>query len=180
MGPRSQIQVRQSRYKVCLRWVGLTLEKAAKHSLIRARYCYGAPYVCDELSQSGICAAGAFAHPAFLKESHFFNLTSKWPLPHRRCMNTDQDLQSRCSCLVRRLITPSRTSSATGLWTSCRRRKNISRSSCSRELNMALLFVVMSTTLTNVRLVPTSARMWTLIRNRLYKGAKLERHCRVV
>jgi len=31
-------------------------------------------YVCDQLSASGICAAGAFAHPAFLKESHFYNL----------------------------------------------------------------------------------------------------------
>ncbi|UJO16062.1 Hydrolase pyvD [Fulvia fulva] len=38
-------------------------------------YCYGAPYVMDQLSDKGICSAGAFAHPAFLKESHFENLT---------------------------------------------------------------------------------------------------------
>ena len=39
-------------------------------------YCYGAPYVMDQLSDKGICSAGAFAHPAFLKESHFENVTS--------------------------------------------------------------------------------------------------------
>ena len=44
---------------------------------MRPSYCYGAPYVCDELSSSGICTAGAFAHPAFLKESHFYNLKRK-------------------------------------------------------------------------------------------------------
>ncbi|KAH9826986.1 Dienelactone hydrolase family [Teratosphaeria destructans] len=37
-------------------------------------YCYGAPYVCDQLAAGGSCTAGAFAHPAFLKESHFYNL----------------------------------------------------------------------------------------------------------
>lgn len=36
-------------------------------------YCFGAPYVCDQLA-TGICTAGAFAHPAFLKEHHFRNL----------------------------------------------------------------------------------------------------------
>lgn len=36
-------------------------------------YCFGAPYVCDQLASS-LCAAGAFAHPAFLKEHHFKNL----------------------------------------------------------------------------------------------------------
>jgi len=43
------------------------------------RYCFGAPYVCDALSPSSsggepICVAGAFAHPAFLKEEHFRKL----------------------------------------------------------------------------------------------------------
>jgi len=37
---------------------------------------YGAPYVCESLVKGGICSAGAFAHPAFLKESHFYNLES--------------------------------------------------------------------------------------------------------
>ena len=39
---------------------------------------YGAPYVCDQLSDKGICSAGAFAHPAFLKEHHFENLKSEF------------------------------------------------------------------------------------------------------
>jgi dienelactone hydrolase len=41
-------------------------------------YCFGAPYVCRELAEGGNCAAGAFAHPAFLKESHFRSLTSSY------------------------------------------------------------------------------------------------------
>lgn len=39
------------------------------------RYCFGAPYVCDELAKETV-TAGAFAHPAFLKEEHFTNVTS--------------------------------------------------------------------------------------------------------
>lgn len=31
------------------------------------RYCFGAPSVCDELAKD-TCTAGAFAHPAFLKD----------------------------------------------------------------------------------------------------------------
>ncbi|KAF2653960.1 alpha/beta-hydrolase [Lophiostoma macrostomum CBS 122681] len=39
-------------------------------------YCFGAPYVCDELASTApdACSAGAFAHPAFLKEHHFQKL----------------------------------------------------------------------------------------------------------
>jgi dienelactone hydrolase len=39
-------------------------------------YCFGAPYVCDELASTAAdaCSAGAFAHPAFLKERHFERL----------------------------------------------------------------------------------------------------------
>lgn len=40
------------------------------------RYCFGAPYVCNELAGDTV-TAGAFAHPAFLKEHHFFNLKSE-------------------------------------------------------------------------------------------------------
>lgn len=36
-------------------------------------YCFGAPYVCDELAKDTV-TVGAFAHPAFLKEHHFENL----------------------------------------------------------------------------------------------------------
>lgn len=39
-------------------------------------YCFGAPYVCDELAKHTV-TAGAFAHPAFLKEHHFANINSK-------------------------------------------------------------------------------------------------------
>lgn len=41
-------------------------------------YCFGAPYVCEQLARGGdgVVSAGAFAHPAFLKESHFRNLDS--------------------------------------------------------------------------------------------------------
>ncbi|KAH6656894.1 hypothetical protein BKA67DRAFT_173469 [Truncatella angustata] len=39
-------------------------------------YCFGAPYVCDQLSGSGVCSVGAFAHPAFLKEHHLISLSS--------------------------------------------------------------------------------------------------------
>ncbi|KAK4556662.1 hypothetical protein LTR86_006233 [Recurvomyces mirabilis] len=36
-------------------------------------YCFGAPYVCNELAKTTV-VAGAFAHPAFLKDHHFSNL----------------------------------------------------------------------------------------------------------
>ncbi|OAP59512.1 hypothetical protein AYL99_06810 [Fonsecaea erecta] len=48
-------------------------------------YCFGAPYVCNELARD-ICTAGAFAHPAFLKETHFRQL--KKPL-FLSCAETD-------------------------------------------------------------------------------------------
>lgn len=43
--------------------------------LTASRYCFGAPYVCNELAGDTV-TAGAFAHPAFLKEHHFKNLKS--------------------------------------------------------------------------------------------------------
>lgn len=52
-------------------------------------YCFGAPYICDQLAQNGVCAAGAFAHPAFLKESHFYDLTSMYVRPYHR-QNADE------------------------------------------------------------------------------------------
>jgi hypothetical protein len=58
------------------RWVKEVKEKYGKPGTRFA--CVGAPYVCDELSDKGICTAGAFAHPAFLKESHFYNLKSTY------------------------------------------------------------------------------------------------------
>lgn len=56
-------------------------------------YCFGAPYVCDQLASS-LCSAGAFAHPAFLQEHHFRNLDK--PL-FMSCAQTDHtfDAESR-------------------------------------------------------------------------------------
>jgi dienelactone hydrolase len=39
-------------------------------------YCFGAPFVCNELAGTTV-SAGAFGHPAFLEEHHFTNLKSK-------------------------------------------------------------------------------------------------------
>ncbi|KAH7041518.1 dienelactone hydrolase [Microdochium trichocladiopsis] len=36
-------------------------------------YCWGARFVCVQLSDGGICSAGAIAHPSFVKESHVQN-----------------------------------------------------------------------------------------------------------
>lgn len=47
------------------------------------RYCFGAPFVCDELAKD-TCAAGAFAHPAALEDHHIRGVKSKLNshLPH--------------------------------------------------------------------------------------------------
>ncbi|KAI0756159.1 alpha/beta-hydrolase [Daedaleopsis nitida] len=37
-------------------------------------YCFGAPYVMDQLANADWMLAGAFAHPAFLDEAHFQNI----------------------------------------------------------------------------------------------------------
>ncbi|OIW34270.1 alpha/beta-hydrolase [Coniochaeta ligniaria NRRL 30616] len=56
-------------------------------------YCFGAPYVCNELAGNTV-TVGAFAHPAFLKEHHFYNI--KKPL-FLSCAEVDHtfDLPSR-------------------------------------------------------------------------------------
>ncbi|KAF2158508.1 hypothetical protein M409DRAFT_38208 [Zasmidium cellare ATCC 36951] len=38
-------------------------------------YCWGAPFVCDQLSERGICVARAFAHHANLNDANFSDLT---------------------------------------------------------------------------------------------------------
>ncbi|KAF2754407.1 alpha/beta-hydrolase [Pseudovirgaria hyperparasitica] len=54
------------------KWVDEVRERFGKGKKFACvGYCFGAPFVCNELSDAGICDAGAFAHPAFLKESHF-------------------------------------------------------------------------------------------------------------
>jgi dienelactone hydrolase len=52
----------------------IPLPELPRSCLTASRYCFGAPYVCDQLAEGGICSAGAFAHPAFLKDEHFRNL----------------------------------------------------------------------------------------------------------
>ena len=60
------------------KWVQAVREGFGKASTKYAcvGYCFGAPYVCDELAGE-LVTAGAFAHPAFLREHHFANLKSK-------------------------------------------------------------------------------------------------------
>ncbi|PVH79863.1 NAD(P)-binding protein [Cadophora sp. DSE1049] len=69
------------------RWVEEVKEKYGrpKTKYVCVGYCFGAPYVCDQLAGDGV-VAGAFAHPAFLKEHHFLNL--KKPL-FLSCAETD-------------------------------------------------------------------------------------------
>ncbi|KAL5399297.1 hypothetical protein PMIN04_001944 [Paraphaeosphaeria minitans] len=59
------------------KWVSAVAERYRKESSDRkfacVGYCFGAPYVCDELAKDTV-TAGAFAHPAFLKEHHFRQL----------------------------------------------------------------------------------------------------------
>lgn len=56
-------------------------------------YCLGAPYVCDLLAR-GDCEAGAFAHPAYLKEHHFAKLGRPLYLACAECDHTF-DTESR-------------------------------------------------------------------------------------
>ena len=60
------------------RWVKAVGEQYKKDDAKVAcvGYCFGAPYVCNELAGDTV-TAGAFAHPAFLKEHHFRNVKSK-------------------------------------------------------------------------------------------------------
>lgn len=59
-------------YSTWLKWCWL--------NTLCLRYCFGAPYVCNELA-GNTCSAGAFAHPAFLKEHHFRQIKSERELP---------------------------------------------------------------------------------------------------
>lgn len=70
------------------------------------RYCFGAPYVCDQLADGGVCTAGAFAHPAFLKETHFRNLKRKSDAAFPPRDLTDTIEKSLYSSHVRRLTIP--------------------------------------------------------------------------
>ncbi|CEL06045.1 hypothetical protein ASPCAL07156 [Aspergillus calidoustus] len=41
---------------------------------VAAGHCWGARFVCTQLSTDGICKAGAIAHPSFMNESHVRNI----------------------------------------------------------------------------------------------------------
>lgn len=59
-------------------WVKTVTDRyrSANTQFVCVGYCFGAPYVCDELAK-GTVTAGAFAHPAFLKEHHFKHIQSE-------------------------------------------------------------------------------------------------------
>ncbi|KAF2107786.1 hypothetical protein BDV96DRAFT_557408 [Lophiotrema nucula] len=77
------------------RWVKTVSDryKDGKTKFACVGYCFGAPYVCDELAKETV-TVGAFAHPAFLKEHHFRNV--KKPL-YLSCSEIDHtfDVPSR-------------------------------------------------------------------------------------
>ncbi|KAJ2980782.1 hypothetical protein NQ176_g2436 [Zarea fungicola] len=59
--------------EVAAKWVKDVKEKYDPSNKVRfgcVGYCWGARFVCEQLSDSGICSAGAIAHPSFVKESH--------------------------------------------------------------------------------------------------------------
>ena len=61
------------------KWVGAVKQQFGHDGsakFVAVGYCFGAPYVCNALADESV-EAGAFAHPAFLKENHFSNLKSK-------------------------------------------------------------------------------------------------------
>jgi hypothetical protein len=76
MGKGCQGAVRKAGDEVCLRWVRSLENFRRRPRYLFRRYCFGAPYVCDQLA-GDVCSSGAFAHPAFLTEHHFVNLKSK-------------------------------------------------------------------------------------------------------
>lgn len=66
--------------KAVPKWVSAVTERYPGAKVACVGYCFGAPYVCNELAKNTV-SAGAFAHPAFLKEHHFQNINSKLEFP---------------------------------------------------------------------------------------------------
>ncbi|KAB2570876.1 Hydrolase tropI [Lasiodiplodia theobromae] len=64
-------------------------------------YCFGAPYVCDELAGDTV-TVGAFAHPAFLREEHFRKIKSRF---HTSCK--DESMQQGTQTQMLKLSTQS-------------------------------------------------------------------------
>ncbi|RFU74887.1 dienelactone hydrolase [Trichoderma arundinaceum] len=60
-----------------IQWVKNVKAKYGKAEEVKfacVGYCWGARFVCDQLSNTGICKAGAIAHPSFMNESHVFSV----------------------------------------------------------------------------------------------------------
>lgn len=59
-------------------WVKAVKEKYGRPDTKYAcvGYCFGAPFVCNELAGSTV-TAGAFGHPALLEDYHFSNLKGR-------------------------------------------------------------------------------------------------------
>jgi dienelactone hydrolase len=77
------------------KWVDavVTRYKGGNTKFVCVGYCFGAPYVCDELAKN-IVTAGAFAHPAFLKEHHFKQITSTKISLHLLVLLTDMGVRA--------------------------------------------------------------------------------------
>ncbi|KAF9026836.1 dienelactone hydrolase [Hymenopellis radicata] len=68
------------------KWIGEVVKRYGDAKYAAVGYCFGAPYVMNALEKGSIFCAGAFAHPAFLSESHFFKCAKPLLLS---CAETD-------------------------------------------------------------------------------------------
>lgn len=62
---------------VAARWIESVRARYGKPEDVKyaaVGYCWGARFVCKQLSKSGICKVGAIAHPSFMNESHVFGV----------------------------------------------------------------------------------------------------------
>ncbi|KAL7911408.1 dienelactone hydrolase [Trichoderma velutinum] len=80
----------KSSEEVGARWVRNVKTKYGKTEDVKfacVGYCWGARFVCEQLSAGGICTAGAIAHPSFVNESHVIKINAPviWSVP-----NTDK------------------------------------------------------------------------------------------
>ncbi|PVH99976.1 dienelactone hydrolase [Periconia macrospinosa] len=64
---------------VAAKWIEGVQAKYGKHDDVKyaaVGYCWGARFVCAQLSKTGLCRVGAIAHPSFMKESHVTGLNA--------------------------------------------------------------------------------------------------------
>ncbi|KAH7028446.1 dienelactone hydrolase [Macrophomina phaseolina] len=64
---------------VAAKWVKDVQAKYGKPENVKyacVGYCWGARFVCSQLSKAGICKVGAIAHPSFMNESHVFGVNA--------------------------------------------------------------------------------------------------------